>query len=367
LVRVALSGLLVLSAACATRLAPPEVQVEEMDELSDELAAEGLDTMRGYKAHLRAVSDPLRLASTGLCGSEIVPYLGVILEVVAQRLPTPLDRAMRLRGIDVNPTVVSVIADSPAAEAGLRPNDVIRSFNGRRVISYLDLLDRLKADRRRPPRLEIKRAGERYEVTLPYRPACTLPAIVSPHAALSTWRFFSQVIVTRGLMDFVRSDDELAILIAHEMAHQIIGERRMSRDIEVRADRLSLELALRAGYDIRGAVDIWERLAVERPWMITTHPTREKNSRLQVYHGHVAARTLLMPGIIAELESKYPPTAAASGDSRRNSIQGTETARDQRRRGRERLRPGVHRRLQPPVRASPSKRARRPPPPATVR
>jgi hypothetical protein len=291
-----------------------------MDELSDALALEGLDRMRGYEAHLRAVSDPLRLANTELCGNEIVPYLGVILEVVAQRRPTPVDRAMRLRGIGVNPTVVSVIADSPAAQAGLRPNDVIRSFNGRRVISYLDFLDRLKADRRRAPRLEIKRAGERYEVALLYRPACTPPAIFSPHGALSTWRYLSQVVVTRGLMDFVRSDDELAILIAHQMAHQIIGERRVKRDVEVRADRLSLELALRAGYDVRRAVEIWERLAVERPWMITTHPKLEKRLRQPAYHGHVAERTLLMPQIIAELESKYPSTAAGSDGSLRSSI-----------------------------------------------
>jgi hypothetical protein len=322
LTRIVLSGLLALSVACATRLAPPEVEVEEMVELSEELANEGLDAMRAYVSRLRAVSDPLRLHGADLCEDEIVPYLGVILESVPQRIPAPLDRVMRRRGIEVNPTVVNVIADSPADRAGLRPNDVIRSFNGRRVVSSGDLLDRLKADRRDAPRLEIKRAGERHEVALSYQPACTPPAIFSPHGDLSTGGYFSSVVVTRGLMDFARSDDELAILIAHQMAHQILDYRWSIRirDAEVQADRLSLELALRAGYDIRGAGEIWERIAVQRPWMITTHPKLEKNSRGWLFHGHIAARTLLMPGIIAELESKYPSTATGSEGSRRSSI-----------------------------------------------
>jgi hypothetical protein len=318
---VVFSGLLALSVACATRLAPPEVGVEEMVELSDELAAEGLDTVRGYISHLRAVSDPLRLHNVELCENEIVPYLGVILENVPQRIPTPLDRVMRLRGIDVNPTVVSVIADSPAAQAGLQPNDVIRSFNGRRVVTYHDLLDRLTGDRRDSPRLEIRRGGERYEVTLAYRPACTPPATFSPQGFLWT-EGYSSVRVTRGLMDFVRSDEELAILIAHQMAHALIGYEPMSRDVEERADRLSLEIALRAGYDIRGAVEVWERLAVQHPWMITKglNPHRNWWGRPLVYHMGVAARTLLMPEIIAELESKYRSTATGSEDSGSNSV-----------------------------------------------
>jgi hypothetical protein len=302
-----LSGLLALSVACATRLAPPEVELEEMNELAGELAAEGLDMMRGYEAHLRAVSDPLRLHNVDLCKSEVVPYLGVILERAAQGLPRPIDRVMRLRGIDVNPTVVDVFAGSPAAQAGLRPNDVICSFNGRRVVYYKDLLDRLEGDRRDAPRLEIERAGKRYEIALPYRPACTPPATFSPHGALSTGRYSSGVVVTRGLMDFVRSDDELAILVAHEMAHEIFGDKYTTREVEVRADRLSLEMARRAGYDIRAAVGIWERLAVERPGMITTHPELEQISRRHLYHGYVAVRTLVMPKIIAELESKSMP------------------------------------------------------------
>lgn len=80
-------------------------------------------------------------------------------------------------------------------------------------------------------------------------------------------------------MDFVRSDDELAILVAHEMAHQLLDDEfaRVTRYVEER-----------------------------------------KNPENLVYHGYVAARTLLMPRIIAELESMYSSATAESGYSRRS-------------------------------------------------
>lgn len=108
---------------------------------------------------------------------------------------------------------------------------MIRSFNGRRVVSYWDILYRLKGDRRDAPRIEIERAGERYQV------------------------------------------------------------------------------ALRAGYDIRGPVEVWGRLAVQRPWTITTHPELEKRWPRRDYRGY-----------IAELESKYPSGSSGREESRKNSI-----------------------------------------------
>lgn len=303
---VGIIGIFVLLVSCKTRLAPPEVQVNETNELSDALASEGLDDMLSHLAHLRAVSDPLRLHGASLCADENVPYLGLTVLVVPQgRRPPPFARAMRLRGIEANPTVVTVMEGSPAAKAGLQRNDVIRYFNGRRVIRYQNFLEALTDGSRRGPRLEIERAGEIEEVVLPYTPACTPPASFSFTGYLLTWRSGGRVTVARGLMDFVRNDDELAILISHEMAHQILDldDARPTADTEAQADRLSLELARRAGYDIRAGVEIWERIAVEHPELITTHPQQERQGQ-RFYHGHIAARTLLMPELIAETGSK---------------------------------------------------------------
>lgn len=307
-----LVGLLSLTLACIApkRLAPPEVAVEETNELSDDLAGEGLDAMREDVARLRKLTDPLRLLAADRCPDAIVPYVGVMLETVTQAEPTPLDRARSLRGVAVNPTVVEVMPDSPAARAGLQRGDIIRSFNGHRTIFYGNFMDRLWLDSDEAPLLEIERSGDRLDVQLAYQAACTGPPVLYLSGALGTWHRSwgtERLYVPRGLMDFVDSDDELVIVIAHELAHMALDStresRRMTRELEVRADRMGLELALRAGYDIHAAVGIWERLAIQRPWMITRDRKLESRGS-RVNHSHVAARALLMPSLITELESK---------------------------------------------------------------
>jgi len=42
----------------------------------------------------------------------------------------------------------------------------------------------------------------------------------------------------------------LALIIAHEMAHAIEGHQRKAKGLELKADRMALVMMTRAGYDI---------------------------------------------------------------------------------------------------------------------
>jgi predicted Zn-dependent protease len=85
------------------------------------------------------------------------------------------------------------------------------------------------------------------------------------------------MVVTTGMMRLV-SDDELALVVGHDMAHIVMGHieggtglyrvvrtsaplttRRAA--IEIEADYVGAYLAAGAGYDVRGAADLWRRLA----------------------------------------------------------------------------------------------------------
>lgn len=123
------------------------------------------------------------------------------------------------------------------------------------------------------------------------------------------------------------SDDEIAQIMGHEIAHALLGHgrERMSRAIatqaglqlgsiaagrdltvlapvaeialtlpnsregETEADRYGIELAARAGYDPRAAVRLWEKMAAASgngpPQFLSTHPSPD--NRIQTLNGLV--------------------------------------------------------------------------------
>lgn len=113
---------------------------------------------------------------------------------------------------------------------------------------------------------------------------------------------FGKIIVTTGMMNFVGSDDELAAVVGHEIAHlqkdhvtknimsnlpiaigSAIAEslspgsgrvvemgggifaQKYSRDMEREADYFGILYAHRAGFDAAAGVKVWERFALELP------------------------------------------------------------------------------------------------------
>ncbi|MES2830513.1 MAG: M48 family metallopeptidase [Pseudomonadota bacterium] len=134
-----------------------------------------------------------------------------------------------------------------------------------------------------------------------------------------------KIAVYTGLIDKLRvTDDELAAVIGHEIAHALreharerasqqavaglgiqvistvagvgaLGTKGMeyaymgllglpnSRNHEVEADRLGVELAARAGYDPRAAVTLWQKMGQagggELPKFLSTHPSSADRQR----------------------------------------------------------------------------------------
>lgn len=126
---------------------------------------------------------------------------------------------------------------------------------------------------------------------------------------------FGKIVVTTGMMRFVQSVDELAVVLGHEITHiekghlakgifasipVIIGSiaaesaapgsgrivqlggglftQKFSRDMEREADHYGLTYAHKAGFDVRKGIEIWERFAIELPQtqragLLSSHPT----------------------------------------------------------------------------------------------
>jgi predicted Zn-dependent protease len=81
------------------------------------------------------------------------------------------------------------------------------------------------------------------------------------------------VYVTLGMLRFVQNDDELALVVAHEVGHVVVdaqaeADRLSPEDRERAADYHALVGLHRAGYDIPRACEVWQRMATE----LAIHP-----------------------------------------------------------------------------------------------
>lgn len=138
---------------------------------------------------------------------------------------------------------------------------------------------------------------------------------MSPEA-VNAWTDGESVWITRGMMRFLKNDGELAIVLAHEMAHayrghmnylrakQLLGlaifipalifgpplaadlamvvfdaaTKKFDRDQEREADLYGLIWASKAGYNIDAGKEIWRRMAIEMPesmerGFLSSHPS----------------------------------------------------------------------------------------------
>lgn len=92
-----------------------------------------------------------------------------------------------------------------------------------------------------------------------------------------------RVVVYRGMLDFVKNDDELALVLGHEIAHDMLRHTYyrdfQSSDLEIsvaeaNADKLGALYILKAGYDVCTAREMWKRMRDEEGnYQGFDHPT----------------------------------------------------------------------------------------------
>ena len=242
---------------------------------------------------------PQRVLSIGLSAHNAVQY------APAYRLS-----AISAFGFgDGLPAVLAVMKDGPAARAGILPGDRIVAIDGQPVIPERPLA-RSKEDygpinaimsqlENLPDRkvvLDILREQKPLRMEVAPVTICQSRVEIVPGGQMNANANGVVVQIYGKLVLWARNDDELAILIGHEMAHNILnhnrrihsegleqglsealglGSRKL-RDLEREADRYGLYLTARAGYDFAQAPVFWRRLSAAsglgNVWA-TTHPT----------------------------------------------------------------------------------------------
>ena len=252
---------------------------------------------------LHDVAFPLLVAAADWCVVEQEPTYGfLIMEIGLSKGHAGAEGG---RGV----SVFYVHPQSPAASAGLVPGDQLISVNERpvaeiRAEEVSQLIRRMTVARIQPLQLDVVRKGRHHTLNLWAVPACQFSVQLIESDWINGISDGSHVGVTTGTMRFVDSDDELAWVVAHEIAHNLLSHSQNARlramlnafvgatmgasaeaptevprrSLEARADYVGAYIMARAGYDVRVIKPFWRRMErlssdEKRPGMDVTHPT----------------------------------------------------------------------------------------------
>ena len=253
-------------------------------------AAADRDFQRAQRldARVATVGHRLAVASLDLCADRQWRWGFVVADIAALQSPYR-DSATRAFGVVAGLGVMALVAGGPAERAGLRAHDVILALDGRApaqtgpqgpgrgtpaAADMLASLDEAFADGR--ALVEAGRAAARVTIAIEADRSCATRFQATPSGSRRAYADGRVVGISAAMVDYAADDAELAAVVAHELAHNILRHRvrldgvargvlgigrdtRRIRETEIEADRLSVYLMERAGYDPEAAVRFWER------------------------------------------------------------------------------------------------------------
>jgi hypothetical protein len=193
------------------------------------------------------------------------------------------------------PIILSVVESSPGYEAGLKSNDIVIKINGDSTQDFrkkLKLLYETEAELT----ITVLRKEQIKTFKLIGVKACAYNVQPFPSGAPNAFADGNKVFITMAAIKLAQTDDEIAFLIGHEIAHNIrhfkkfnsneanslainyldMPKVREFSDLfiwtnekkEIEADIEGVKLAFNAGYLLKNVNDYWRRLSVFNPELI---------------------------------------------------------------------------------------------------
>lgn len=344
---------LALLAACASPQMPPPGQAElpavpaapaeaaprlpEQPVQSAPAAAvapEKIAALRSWvdqQERLYALAAPLLINSTPLCKRNAQALLGLTAKTQYSYSNYFADAARTAYGLDNRLRVMSVLAGSGAEKSGMRRGDVLLAIEGRPLPKGPDAeqdaarLITAKMRGHGKVRLTVEREGAEIPVDVPLTQACAISVELGNSDDVAGYADGRRAMVTRGMLAYTRSDDELAYVLAKEIAHAVLmvsPRPNMAATIEAlrlpipsssaaaiashikpyspvmdaTADKLSLYMLARAGYKIDDVLPFWKKLA-------DRYPVDMRNAYTSL-HPSTAYRVSVMTAVLRTVKDK---------------------------------------------------------------
>ncbi len=193
------------------------------------------------------------------------------------------------------PIILSIAKNSPAYHAGLLKNDIILEINEKNTKNFREKLAFI-LENKKGFKLKILRGKKEITISMIGVQICSYNVQVLPSGFPNAFADGEKVFITMAAIKLAQTKDELAFLIGHELAHNILHYKTFdaseanllaidyldkpkirqmksilvwsNEDREIEADIEGMHLAFKAGFSLENVNDYWRRLSVFNPELI---------------------------------------------------------------------------------------------------
>lgn len=285
------------------------------------------EELREQNLRVASVAYRLSIANRAVCRGGLAPQPGFVPHSLEQYDPTDREEAARSFDLALHVGVMDVVEGSPAQKAGLASGDSLLTVNGKDLDDVQAATDgqprRAMVDRVQQILLVEMRKGEvmvrvsRPEGVRDVRFIADMgcPSNVELVAGdeVNAWADGTRVMVSSAILSRSVTDDDLALVVAHEMAHNILRHSPRpagtgASQAEEQADRLAVAMVAEASYDLSGAEEFLRRLTapVAGVSLAATHPQPDR--RLALLRAEIAVATALpgrLPAGIIQMQEPF--------------------------------------------------------------
>ena len=259
-----------------------------------------IDGLLQRQERVYRIAAPLIIKNAVLCRTQARPLLGFTAKNQHSYPPELAIAARQSLGLDERLQVMQILDGSGAMRAGLKRGDILQTIQdltiptgpqaepetARMLSPILKNLTELN--------ITVIRQNQPITVNVPLTLACAFAIDVGNTQHVNAYADGRRILLTRGLLDSFTADEDVAVVVAREIAHNVLqhakqlqqmatlsividnlllfkpdqvaanssnGIKITPEKMDMEADRLALFMLTRAGYDPANFTQVMQKLA----------------------------------------------------------------------------------------------------------